>query len=126
MKKKIIRESVSPKFNTLKLSIKSYLEEPSEFTLHEVRISIRKLRYTLDVFDEFSNKEFFKDFYKQVSELQSTTGKSRDLDVIQEYMNNNNLEQIKIDKKFSDNKSVEKINEFVKSKSYKKFKKLVK
>ncbi len=67
---------------SLKKSIKLFLGENSEENLHSVRISIRRLRYNMEIFSScFENKKFLV-LYNMVEHLQDLTGKKRDLDVL--------------------------------------------
>jgi len=74
------------RLGTLLDKINIYLSNPEEENLHQVRIAIRRVRYSLEV---FSNCFPFKDldkFYRRVENLQDKTGEVRDLDVIKEYV----------------------------------------
>lgn len=66
--------------HTLK-SVLSYLKNPNPKNLHSVRISLRRLRYPMELFIIcFDRKEYLK-FYKLISKLQDLTGAVRDLDI---------------------------------------------
>jgi len=125
---KFIFESISNRFNMMDESIISYLkEDTTEENLHKVRINLRRLRYTLEVFSSFfKDDEWYEIFYKNVSKLQDITGRARDLDVIKEYLSNKNLpqeESIENDKNRLKNKAIKKLEDFINTKNYIKFKK---
>jgi CHAD domain-containing protein len=74
------------RLGTLLDKISIYLSNPEEENLHQVRIAIRRVRYSLEVFSNcFSIKDIDK-FYRKVESLQDKTGIGRDLDVIQKYI----------------------------------------
>jgi CHAD domain-containing protein len=61
------------------VKIKLYLKEDNPETLHDARISIRRLRYTLELFYTlFDSKKFMK-FYNLLVNIQDTTGSVRDI-----------------------------------------------
>jgi CHAD domain-containing protein len=123
-----VYETIENRFTILDEKLSIYLENNSEENLHDVRISLRRLRYTLEVFSSFFEKSWYESFYKKVSKLQNITGKARDLDVIKEYLIRKELPQddrIEEDKEKLENKAIKKLYEFIDSKSYKKFKKFI-
>jgi len=75
------------RIHTLLKKIKIYLKEPSIENLHQVRISLRRIRYSLEVFVNCFDNKTYSQFYELVCELQDFTGKGRDLDVFKNYIN---------------------------------------
>ncbi|GAB6282015.1 MAG: hypothetical protein STSR0008_07590 [Ignavibacterium sp.] len=75
------------RLNIIIKKIKLYLKNPSIENLHQVRISIRRIRYSLEVFINCFDNKIYAQFYDLVTELQDFTGKGRDLDIIKNYIN---------------------------------------
>ncbi|MFO7447243.1 MAG: CHAD domain-containing protein [Ignavibacteriaceae bacterium] len=72
------------RLSSLVLSIKAYFEQSSPENLHSVRIALRRMRYTMEIFyDCFAPKKFMA-VYKNLEKLQDLTGMVRDLDVLKE------------------------------------------
>ena len=65
-------------------SIKKYLSERSVENLHSMRISIRRMRYGMEIFIECFERKHFLSLYDSVVELQDQSGEVRDLDVLLE------------------------------------------
>lgn len=65
-------------------TIRKYFNEDNADNLHEMRIAIRRLRYTLEVFYCCFEKNIFIKFYEKNEYLQDLSGEVRDLDVLQE------------------------------------------
>ncbi|HPI37341.1 MAG TPA: CHAD domain-containing protein [Ignavibacteriaceae bacterium] len=83
---KSAKVTLKNRLGTLLDKISIYLSNPEEENLHQVRIAIRRVRYSLEVFSNcFSIKDIDK-FYRKVESLQDKTGIGRDLDVIQKYI----------------------------------------
>lgn len=71
----------------VKEDIKIYFISDSAEDLHRVRISLRRLRYSMELFIScFDNKKFMI-LYRKVESLQDLSGKVRDYDVMKENMN---------------------------------------
>lgn len=68
--------------NAVKISIKRFLEDYSEENLHEIRITLRRLRYNMEVFSSCFEKKKYLIFYNIIENLQDLTGRKRDLDVL--------------------------------------------
>lgn len=88
------------RLNIILKKIKLYLKNPSIENLHQVRISIRRIRYSLEVFINCFDNKIYTQFYDLVTELQDFTGKGRDLDIIKNYIN----------EKFVSTKNISQIN----------------
>lgn len=63
-------------------SIKKFLKDESVENLHDIRITLRRLRYNMEIFFDCFDKKKFLVFYKKISSLQDLTGSKRDLDVL--------------------------------------------
>lgn len=61
-----------------------YFENQSVEDLHDVRISIRRVRYSMELFINCFEKKLFLRFYSKVEKLQDLSGSVRDLDVLLE------------------------------------------
>jgi len=126
-KKNFMENSLMSRFNHLDKDINLYLKKNTEKHLHKVRIDLRRLRFTLEVFSIYFKKEIcYYKFYNVISKLQNTTGGARDLDVMKEYCNKNNINiDVEKDKVKLNLKAKEKLIKFIKSKCYNKFEKLI-
>jgi CHAD domain-containing protein len=80
--------------------IKNYFITESVEGLHRVRISLRRLRYSMELFVSSFDKKKFTILYKKVEALQDLSGRVRDYDVMKENMNLlSGEENVKINKK---------------------------
>jgi CHAD domain-containing protein len=70
----------------VKQDIRSYFSEESVEQLHRIRISLRRLRYSMELFISCYDKKKFMILYNEVTELQDHSGKVRDFDVMTENM----------------------------------------
>jgi CHAD domain-containing protein len=66
--------------------IKKYFTTDSVEDLHKVRISLRRLRYSMELFISCFDKKKFMILYNKVEALQDLSGKVRDYDVMKENM----------------------------------------
>jgi len=117
-------------------SINLYLSEINPENLHQVRISLRRLRYPMEVFLKYFERKKYLSFYKIVSSLQNLSGEVRDLDILKQNLNiysdkdTSKTEEInfsKIDIKkeqFQSNLKLE-LMKFIHGKELKDFKKLI-
>jgi len=87
---------LSARLKVLLQSIKDYFGEESVENLHQVRIALRRLRYTLEVFYSCFEEEVFNGLYKRIEFLQDITGQVRDLDVLKENVLSLSGEKIKL------------------------------
>jgi CHAD domain-containing protein len=63
-------------------NINNYLKTHNIEDLHQLRISIRRLRYPMEVFINFFPRKSFDEFYLKLNELQDLSGYGRDTDVM--------------------------------------------
>ena len=117
-------------------SINLYLSEINPENLHQVRISLRRLRYPMEEFLKYFDRKKYWSFYKIVSSLQDLSGEVRDLDILKQNLNiycnkdTSKTEEInfsKIDIKkeqFQSNLKLE-LMKFIHGKELKDFKKLI-
>lgn len=61
-----------------------YFENNSVENLHDVRISLRRIRYSMELFLICFEKKLFLRFYSRIEKLQDISGSVRDLDVMLE------------------------------------------
>jgi CHAD domain-containing protein len=66
--------------------ISGYFTLESVEGLHRIRISLRRLRYSMELFISCYDKKKFMILYKKVTDLQDLSGKVRDFDVMKENM----------------------------------------
>ncbi len=66
--------------------IQKYFSGESVEGLHRVRISLRRLRYSMELFISCYDKKKFMILYRVVTDLQDLSGKVRDYDVMKENM----------------------------------------
>jgi len=76
--KRVLRQ----KLDHVLINIDKYLKSHDVEDLHQLRISIRRLRYPLEIFINFFPKKLFWNFYNKINKLQDSTGHGRDLDVM--------------------------------------------
>ena len=117
-------------------SLNLYLSEINPENLHQVRISLRRLRYPMEVFLKYFDRKKYWSFYKIVSSLQDLSGEVRDLDILKQNLNiycnkdtskteEINLSKIDIKKEqFQSNLKLE-LMKFIHGKELKDFKKLI-
>jgi CHAD domain-containing protein len=79
---KTARVVLLARLKNLNSSIKKYFNEDSEKNLHGVRISIRRVRYNMEVFAICFDKKNFMFIYEMIEKLQDLTGMVRDIDVL--------------------------------------------
>lgn len=68
-------------------SINLFFTEISMDNLHLVRISLRRLRYPMELFPNCFNRKKYLNFYKILSSLQDLSGEVRDLDILKQNLN---------------------------------------
>lgn len=124
------------RLDSLLASISSYFSEINEENLHQVRISLRRVRYSMELFIKCFNRKKYLSFYKIVSSLQDLSGSVRDLDVLKQNLKyfwsdnkpvNKNINFSRVDKNknlLQSNLKLE-LMKFIHSKELKEFKKLI-
>jgi CHAD domain-containing protein len=124
------------RLDSLLASISSYFAEINEENLHQIRISLRRVRYSMEVFIKCFNRKKYLSFYKIVSSLQDLSGSVRDIDVLKQnlkyFWSNNKPASKNINfNKVDENKNLLQSNlklefmKFIHSKELKEFKKLI-
>jgi len=68
-------------------TIEKYFQKMNVENLHDVRISLRRVRYNMELFISCFNRKQFFGIYNAVQELQDLSGAVRDLDVFKENIN---------------------------------------
>ena len=128
---------LNSRLNSLEESINIYLKELTVENLHKVRIAVRRVRYNLEIFECCFDKKKYSLFYKKVERLQDTSGNRRDLDVllhnIKMLETEGNIpapsgitDAFEIKRKNISEKLILELNKFIKSKSLKDIKKIIK
>lgn len=72
---------LSQRLDYLLTSINKYLTDTNSKNLHDVRISLRRVRYPMELFLSCFNRKKYLNFYKTISKLQDLSGEVRDLDI---------------------------------------------
>jgi CHAD domain-containing protein len=80
------KKVLSVRLNDLLSSIKLYFENETEEKLHNTRIAVRRLRYSMELFFECLDRKKFLSFYDRVQYIQDLTGVVRDMDVLKQNM----------------------------------------
>lgn len=68
-------------------TIEKYFLKMDVENLHDVRISLRRVRYNMELFISCFNRKQFLEIYNEVQILQDLSGAVRDLDVFKENIN---------------------------------------
>lgn len=77
---------LSQRLGYLLASINKYLTDTNSKSLHDVRISLRRVRYPMELFLSFFNRKKYLYFYKKISQLQDLSGEVRDLDIFKSHI----------------------------------------
>ena len=80
------------KFNVSRKKARIFLDDPTVENLHSLRISIRRLRYSLEIFEVCFSRDSFRKNISYLKSLQDLIGIGRDLDVLKDEVNNIALE----------------------------------
>ncbi len=130
--KKTANIVLNNRIESLMISIDKYFEELSVDSLHDVRIALRRVRYSMELFIVCYNKKVFLKFYNNIQLLQDASGSVRDVDISLENINSLAADnKIKIDSGII-TKAIEKktlleenfrieLKKFILSKSFKDF-----
>ncbi|HRN25791.1 MAG: CHAD domain-containing protein [Ignavibacteriaceae bacterium] len=85
--KKTANIVLNNRIESLMISIDKYFEELSVESLHDVRIALRRVRYSMELFIVCYNKKVFLKFYNNIQSLQDASGSVRDVDISIENIN---------------------------------------
>jgi CHAD domain-containing protein len=124
------------RLDSLLASINSYFSEINEENLHQIRISLRRVRYSMELFIKCFNRKKYLSFYKIVSSLQDLSGSVRDLDVLKQNLKyfwsdnkpvtkNINFSRVDDNKNLLQSNLKLELMKFIHSKELKEFKKLI-
>ena len=75
---------LNERLNNLNRLIKSFLKNETAENLHNVRISLRRLRYNMELFYVLFDKVKFLKLYNMIENLQDKTGYVRDIHIIKQ------------------------------------------
>lgn len=73
-----------------------YFKEKSVENLHDVRIALRRVRYSMELFFVCYDKKLFMRLYYKIQQLQDLSGLIRDLDVFKENISQLEKEKVNI------------------------------
>jgi len=89
---------LSNRIESLLSSTDKYFKDLSVENLHDVRIALRRVRYSMELFIICYDRKIFIKFYNKVQLLQDLSGSVRDVDISLENINSLVIDnQIKID-----------------------------
>lgn len=89
---------LSERIRSLLTIVSKYFENPNVKNLHGVRIALRRVRYSMELFIVCYDKKLFLKFYNKVQTLQDLSGLVRDVDISIDNINSLTSEnQIKIE-----------------------------
>lgn len=69
------------RLNCLLTIINKYLTNTNSKNLHAVRISLRRVRYPMELFLSCFDRKKYLNFYKAISKLQDLSGEVRDMEI---------------------------------------------
>ncbi|MEO8231376.1 MAG: CHAD domain-containing protein [Ignavibacteriota bacterium] len=96
--KKTANIVLNNRIESLVISINKYFDVLSVESLHDIRIALRRVRYSMELFIVCYNKKIFLKFYNKIQSLQDSSGSVRDVDISLENINSLVADnQIKID-----------------------------
>jgi CHAD domain-containing protein len=75
------------RIDSLLFYIEKYFKDLSVESLHDVRIALRRVRYSMELFIVCYDKKIFTKFYNKVQMLQDLSGNVRDVDISLENIN---------------------------------------
>ena len=127
---------LNQRLGNLLSSINLYLTEINPKNLHDIRISLRRVRYSMELFLICFNRKKYMSFYKMISQLQDLSGEARDLDIFKQNISAFSPQHYSYKPKLHFGKIEEKqerlleslkigLMKFVHSKELKEFKKLI-
>jgi CHAD domain-containing protein len=75
------------RIDSLISTVEIYFNDKTAENLHDVRIALRRVRYSMELFLVCYNKKDFMSFYNKVQILQDLSGSVRDMDITIENIN---------------------------------------
>ncbi len=75
------------RIDSLISTVEIYFNDKTAENLHSVRIALRRVRYSMELFLVCYNKKDFMSFYNKVQMLQDLSGSVRDMDITIENIN---------------------------------------
>lgn len=75
------------RIDSLISTVEIYFNDKTAENLHNVRIALRRVRYSMELFLVCYNKKDFMSFYNKVQMLQDLSGSVRDMDITIENIN---------------------------------------
>jgi CHAD domain-containing protein len=130
------KKILSQRLDQLLSSINIYFSEKNIENLHQLRISLRRMRYPMELFIKCFNRKKYLSFYKIISSLQNSSGEVRDLDIFKKNLSNYlKKDKFKLECAFHDKLDVKRnklqsnfkleLMEFIHGKELKDFRKLI-
>lgn len=83
----VAKTILNERIDTLLEIVIRYFENTSVENLHDLRIALRRVRYSMELFLVCFEKKLFLRFYYRIEKLQDLSGSVRDLDVLLENVN---------------------------------------
>ncbi|MBK7629971.1 MAG: CHAD domain-containing protein [Ignavibacteriales bacterium] len=88
------------RIKSLLIYVDKYFKDLSVKSLHDVRIALRRVRYSMELFIVCYDKKKYLKLYNIIQKLQDSSGNVRDVDISLENINTLTIEnQIEIDSK---------------------------
>ena len=75
---------MNSKLQMVKKQVKKYFKNDSVENLHSMRIAIRRMRYSMELFYNCFDKKLYTNVYEHLRKMQDVVGELRDLDVLEE------------------------------------------
>lgn len=85
--KKSADQILRTRIESLLSFVEKYFKDLSVESLHDVRIALRRVRYSMELFIVCYDKKIFIKFYNRVQLLQDLSGNVRDVDISLENIN---------------------------------------
>lgn len=83
--KKTANKILKFRIDSLISTVEKYFKDKTVENLHDVRIALRRVRYSMELFLICYNKKDFMRFYNKIQKLQDLSGIVRDMDITSEY-----------------------------------------
>jgi len=123
------------RIESLMSAVKKYSQSNTAENLHELRIALRRVRYSMELFFVCFNKKEFLKFYNKIKNLQDLSGFTRDIDITLENVysvfgkntvssNEDFMNKVLKKKEFLEEQFNKELNKFINGKSFKDFYKL--